>query len=636
MKSFEEPSSKVWNLVMKSALDLGNFEMGILVYRQMRQLHVQHDSFTLPIVNQVYLMLGCDVRCAKMIHCLGTHLGFSPDLYFCNTLIDLYIKCGCTIVAHKLFDEIPLRDHVSWTSLISGYVNEGKLMQALELFIEMRRQLEPNFVTMITMLRACSSCWDANSGKQFHGYLLKQGFLIDSSVRNSLLQMYTNKGTIEDVENLFSDLGAVDIVSWNIFISFYSAVGDLEALVGKIRDMLREVAPTVQTLTLIASALSKLGSCCQGQELHCFATKTGLGDRILLTCLMDLYAKFGRLDDSVRVFTEVPCPTTLTWSTLMMGFMEHGQCDEAIRLFRQLQSAGVEPTANIIENLLDVCVDTGALHLGKEIHGYFFRNSPSNSAEKNSVLETAIMNMYMRCGSISSARHCFSMMVDKGVVVWTSMIEGLGTYGLGPEALEHFNQMLKEGIEPNPITFLSILSACSHAGLTHEGCKLLFEMKWRFGFNPDLNHYTCIVDLLGRSGKLKEALSVILKMAVCPDGRIWGALLSASRVYMDRKVGEYAVKRLVQLEPDNIGYQIVFSNMQASAERWDEVEELRSTVTWAHSNKAPGWSCIEVNGEIQGFVSGDRSHLDAGIIYELLGFLSGHMKDPDMYTVKLN
>ncbi|KAK9726038.1 hypothetical protein RND81_05G186100 [Saponaria officinalis] len=581
--------------MMKSSLEFGNFEMGVLIYRKMRQFGVQHDSFTLPIVNQLYLIIGCDLNCRKMMHCVGIHLGFGLDVYFCNTLIELYAKCGCFSLARQVFDEMPLRDHVSWTSMIAGCVSEGDIMRAFDLFCEMRSEVEPNSVTLITMLQACSCRGDVVLGKQFHSYILKNGFLNDKFVINSLFRMYTYMGISLDVETLFLEC-STDVVTWNTLISFYISSGSTNRVFETFQAMLREVRPSVESLTLIASALSKCGNVSWGQQLHCFAIKTCLSDHIFSTCLMDLYSKCIDLDACFRLFNEVPCRNrnTITWSTLMSAFTENGQYDRTIGLFNQLRSSGVEMTSEILTCLLDVCIDTGALHMGKEIHCYSIRNLLFKTLENTSVAETAILNMYIKCGSISCARNTFYIMDDKDVIAWTSMIEGFGTYGLGREALALFNQMVKEGIDPNAVTFLSILSACSHSGLTKEGCEVLNTMKWEFRLEPELNHYTCIVDLLGRAGKLKDALSVILKMVACPDSRIWGALLAACRVYMDRKIGEFAVKRLLELEPDNMGYHIVFSNMQATAGQWSDVERLRTTVSELSSAKMPGWSSVDV------------------------------------------
>ncbi|KAL2464618.1 Pentatricopeptide repeat-containing protein [Forsythia ovata] len=290
---------------------------------------------------------------------------------------------------------------------------------------------------------------------------------------------------------------------------------------------------------------------------------------------MDFYAKCADLEASAQLFVEVPYRNCITWGVMISGLIENGHFKEAIELFRQLLAAGVQPIAENMRNLLVVYTHMGALQLGKSVHGYLVRNSFFYSNEGNRSLETSILNMYIRCGSFCAARICFNGMLARDLVTWTSMIEGCAVHGKGFEALELFHQMVEDRIEPNSVTFISLLSACSHSGLLHEGCELLCCMKSRFGIDPDLDHYTCIVDLLGRSGKTKEALAIIVKFVIFPDSRIWGALLAASRVNEDQKLGEYAAERLLQLEPDNVGYHTVFSNVQASAGKWDEVEEAR-------------------------------------------------------------
>ncbi|KAK0597710.1 hypothetical protein LWI29_027899 [Acer saccharum] len=287
----------------------------------------------------------------------------------------------------------------------------------------------------------------------------------------------------------------------------------------------------------------------------------------------------------------------------MSGFVQNGHFNEAIELFRQMEAAGLEPDAVILRSLVDAYSNLGVLQWGKVIHGYVIRKFLYK--DDNTLLETSILNMYIRCGNISSARECFNRMLVRDIVTWTSMIEGYAIHGLGYEALNLFDQMVENGISPNSVTFLSLLSACSHSGLVNEGCEIFYSMKWRFGIEANLEHYTCMVDLLGRSGKLKEALIIIVKLVLYPDSRIWGALLAASRIYGDRKLGEYAAQRVMELEPDNAGYYTLLCNIQASAGQWIEVEEVRRAMNEKNLKTKPAWSCIQEKGKISGFVSGN-------------------------------
>ncbi|KAG8372050.1 hypothetical protein BUALT_Bualt12G0026300 [Buddleja alternifolia] len=554
---------------------------------------VSCDSYTFPILSKLVELESGSINYAEMIHCVAMQMGFESDVYFCNTMIEAYAKSGCFENALKVFEEMPHRDLVSWTSMLSGYVHEGNASGAFRLFNEMRKETEPNEVTMIVMSQTCSSL---ALGRQFHCYVIKCGSLTDQLLKNSILKMYSDFGSVDDSEILFEETAIRDVVSWNIMISLYSSKGKTTKMAECFDRMRADVKPSIETLTSLVLVLAESGNPCQGRQLHCLAVKSGFSDDILSKNLLDLYAKSQDFEN-------------------------------AIELFKQIVITGFRPVTDIMRSLVVICMHIGALRLGKAVHSYSIKNCFFNSNESVGSLETSILNMYVRCGNISSARICFDKMHVKDLVTWSSMIEGYGTHGLGREAFKVFHEMKNEGIEPNSITFLSLLSACSHTGLLQEGCEALKSMKRDFGIEPNLDHYTCIVDLLGRSGRIKEALWVILKLVALPDSRIWGALLAAARIHEDRKVGEYAVKKVLEMKSDNAGYYTLFSNVQASVERWNEVEEVRSGMKDMNLMKFPGWSCLEVQGNFHGFVSGDRSHHQMDEICRVIECLSRNAID---------
>ncbi|RDX63922.1 Pentatricopeptide repeat-containing protein, partial [Mucuna pruriens] len=590
---------------------------------------VPHDGFTLPIVNRALSCTRVDVMYGKMIHCVAARMGLDGDLYFCNTMIDVYVKCGCIGCARRLFDEMPKRDVVSWTLMIAGYGSEGNVGVACDLFNKMRIKLEPNSVTLIVMLQACCASRTLSEGTQLHGYAWKSGLLLDWSVKNSVLRVYAGKGSTKEVELLFGEVNMRDVVSWNILISFYSSEGHAKRVAGLFKEMqsLEVHLWNIETLTLVISAFAKSGSVSEGEGVHGLVVKTGFSDDVLLTSLLDFYAKCGKLEISVQLFSEIHSKNNITWGAMMSGFIQNGSFMEAVVLFQQMQTEELDIVPEIWRNLLDAYANLGALKLGKVVHGYLIKNLFNGPIQDTVHLETSILNMYLRGGSMSSARACFDLMPVKDVVAWTTMIEGLGSHGFGFDALKCFNLMIEQRVQPNSVTFLSLLCACSHSGLVSEGCNIYHSMKWIFGIEPALDHQTCIVDLFGRRGMLKEALAMILKMIILPDGRIWSALLAASRVYGNKKIGEYAAQRLLELEPNNAGYYTLLSNVKASAGRWNEVEELRRVMSERDLKKKPGWSCIEVNGIVHGFVSGHKSHPEAEDIYEALGRLSRVTQD---------
>ncbi|GER25810.1 pentatricopeptide repeat-containing protein [Striga asiatica] len=591
LKAMKETNSFAWNSVIKAHVHSGLSESAVFVFKLMREMGVSCDGYTFPILSKLVVLLegGC-AGFAEMIHCVAVKTGFQYDIYFCNTMIEAYLKVGCFRNALNLFDEMPSRDLVSWTSMISGYVFEGNENGAFELFSKMRKEVEPNEVTLIVMVQMCCSVFEV---RQIHGYVIKSGSLVDISLKNSILKMFADFGSVGDFETLFEETATRDVVTWNTMIHLYFSKRSPKKIIDCLNKMRCEVNPSIETFTLITSGLVW----CEnhhslGTQIHSLSLKSGVFDDVLLSCLLDLYANSGYFK-------------------------------EAILLFKQMLAANVKPEVNNMRSFIVACTHLCALRLGKAVHGYFIRNYAFAPDENNvQSLETSLLNMYVKCGDIPSARICFDKMLVKDLVAWSSMIEGYGTHGLGSEALKIFSRMISEKIKPNSITFLSLLSACSHSGLVHEGCRALNNMKSEFNIEPDLDHYTCIVDLLGRSGNIKEGLSVILRRVVLPDSKIWSALLSAARVHNDWKIGGYAARKVLELERDNPGYYTLFSNVQAGSEKWDEVQQVRSVMKEMNMNKSPGWSCLEVKGVFHGFVSGDRSHEQVEEIWAMVEFFS--------------
>ncbi|XP_047306477.1 pentatricopeptide repeat-containing protein DOT4, chloroplastic-like [Impatiens glandulifera] len=627
-QSIREPNTVSWNSIIKSHIQFGYGDSAISLYRQMRNFNIQHDDFTLPILNQSALSIHNGLSFLNALLSLSIRLGLGSELYFCNTMIALYVKCGDFSYARQLFDEMPDRDVVSWTSIISCCNYEGNIDIAFKLFKEMNIVFKPTSITMVVMFDSCCSLYQ---GKQLHCYVIKIGFPIEESLQNSILKMYTDNGQQDEAENFFEEIPMKDYVSWNIMIMHAAKKGNFMNAVELFKRMRFKLGLKTETLTIMISNNINL---LHGGMIHCLSIKYGLdGDYVFRTSLLDFYAKFGELKNSTRVLTEMPFKNEVTCNAMMSAFVKCGAYDEAIRLFnRVIHYSDINPTALIFTTLISAYSHIGALRLGKVLHGYLIRTLLYNN-QNTSHLETSILNMYLNCGSISYAKACFEKIVTKDIVTWTTMIDGYGIHGLGVEALQLFDRMLKEeeGIMTRSgtsisisITFLSLLSACSHSGLLNEGFRVFNLMKWEFGIEPDLDHYTCVVDMLSRAGNLKEAICMILKRVVLPDGRIWGALLAGARVYGSEEVfGEYVASRVLELEPDNVGYYTLVSNMEAKVEKWGEVEEIRKCMRNKDLVKKPGCSYVEAGGSIHGFVSGDRSHSKTFQIYELLGGLTG-------------
>uniref|UniRef100_A0A804MHN4 Pentatricopeptide repeat-containing protein n=1 Tax=Zea mays TaxID=4577 RepID=A0A804MHN4_MAIZE len=300
-----------------------------------------------------------------------------------------------------------------------------------------------------------------------------------------------------------------------------------------------------------------------GKKLHSFAIRSGLMDTILVASFVDLYAKCGELVSSIQLFEEFNGGSKYLWSAMIWAFIYHGMFLDAIHLFERMMGSFYFPNADILRGLLVSYTEIDALRCGKATHGYIIRNNYAAESE-SCALDTALVKLYARCGDIHLAERCFSRTLQKDIVSWSSMIEAFTIHG----------------------------HACSHSGLVSEARELFDCMTKKFRFAPELGHYTCMVDVLGRSGNLEEALQVISNMKVKADGRIWGALLGSCRIHSNSKLAYFAAQKLVELEPSNVGYHVLLSNIQAGGDRWAEVEDIRSSMEVMNMEKSPAWSCI--------------------------------------------
>lgn len=547
-------------------------------------------------------------------------MGFMGNVYFGNTLLNMYAKYDHASDARKLFDEMIQRDVVTWTCMISGYIQVGNFAESFRLFNEMDHDsVLPNEVTIATILRACGiveiMC--------ILCFAIKRGHESYELVQNSALMALNRLDSFECMIKLFSSIRMKSIVSWNIILSGYASKGEPLKVVKCFESLRAELKPTHETLTQAMSALGKLGNFSQGQKLHCVAVKSGQMDAVFQACLVDFYAKCNKLLSSLLLFDEAKANNKYVWCAMILGYIQNGQFENAIDSFKEMQELGYEPNVDTLKSVVLACTELGALQYGKTIHGYLTRNILSNDFCKK-TLDTSMLNLYARCGDIALARKYFNTIVHKDVVLWSSMIDAYGIHGLGLEALKLHGDMQQCGIRPNSITFLNLLSACGHTGLVNEGRNLFHSMSRTYMIEPELMHYTCMVDLLGRCGKLSEALGLINIMKCQPDARIWGALLASCRIHSDDELGNYAARKLLDLESDNVGYHVILSNIEASEGKWESAERIRNDLSGRKIKKKPGWSCVEEKGRLTMFVASDLSHPNRDEIYKVLHCLIEH------------
>ncbi|XP_058092146.1 pentatricopeptide repeat-containing protein At5g66520-like [Magnolia sinica] len=332
------------------------------------------------------------------------------------------------------------------------------------------------------------------------------------------------------------------------------------------------------------------------------------------TSLLSGYAKLGDLECARRVFDVMPEKNLVSWSAMISGYVQGGQFVEALRLFHEMQVLKICPSLPVLVSILIAIAEMGALQEGLWVHGFIERNGLGWAPN----LRASLVHMYMKCGDVVSAWQAFDKMPDRGLDVWNAMIVGLGLHGQGEEALRIFLSMVTEGLQPDDITFIGVLCGCSHAGLVDKGLECFASMNTVYNVLPKVEHYSCVVDLLGRAGLIKEALEVIQSMPVEANGRVWGSLFGACRNHGYAELGEIVGKHLIKLEPHRAGRYVLLANIYASMDRWEDAIKVRELMKQNGVELEPGCSLIEVDGVVHEFLVGDRVHPQTSDIYRKL------------------
>ncbi|CAI0475986.1 unnamed protein product [Linum tenue] len=384
------------------------------------------------------------------------------------------------------------------------------------------------------------------------------------------------------------------------------------------------IAADSYTFSCILKCFAASGSVKNGEWLHGYLLKLDLAacSCSVVNSLLSFYAKVGRVESARKLFDELPQRDVVSWNSMISGYVANGLLHDAIRLFHEMTSSGTKPDIFTLSAVLHACASSGSLESGKSVHNYI----TGQGLESNLFVCNALMDMYAKCGSMEDASLVFSQMPVKDIISWNTIIAGYGMHGFGKEAIRAFEEMRRDGIKPDGVSFISVLYACSHSGLVNEGWRFFNIMQKECKIEPSLEHYACMVDLLSRSGKLQMAYEFIKGMPIKPDATIWGALLCGCRIHHDVKLAERVAEHVFELEPENARYYVLLANIYAEAEKWEEVKELRVKIGRRGLKKHPGCSWIEVKGKVHVFVAKDGSHPEVRKIEALLRKVREGMK----------
>lgn len=492
---------------------------------------------------------------------------------------------------------------------------------------------DANFSVPKFCISSLLNCQGVSTIRQVHALIAVTGMLHNLSVVNKLLHMYSYHRALGDAYALFGVMTERDPVSWSVMVGGFAKVGDSFMCYGTFRELIRSGAqPDNYTLPMVTRACRDTSDLQMGRVVQSVAWKNGLNlDRFVCAALVEMYAKCGVIEDARQLFAEMPDKDLVTWTVMIGALADSGDANESLELFDRMTREGIVPDKVAMVNVVHACAKFGALHKAREVHNYI----RMKNITLNVILETAMIDMYAKCGCLGSARGIFETMKEKNVISWSAMIAAYGYHGQGRKALDLFPMMSSSGILPNKITFVSLLYACSHAGLVEDGLRIFSLMQNDYGLEPDVQHYTSMVDLLGRAGRFGEALNLIDHMMVEKDEGLWGALLGACRKHRNIDLAERAAKSLLELKSNNPGHYVLLSNIYANAGRWEDVAKIRNLMTKQRLKKVPGWTWIEVADKVYRFAVGDTNHPRSQEIYLLLKNLceklelAGYVPDTD-------
>jgi len=588
--------------------------------------YLKPDSYTYPSVLKACGGL-CRVVLGQMIHTCLVKEGLMVDIVVGSSLVGMYAKCNEFECAVKLFDEMPDKDVACWNTVISCYYQSGKFEEALRYFSMMRRfGFEPDSVTITTAISSCARLLDLDRGREIHKELVNSGFRMDSFVSAALVDMYGKSGQLEMAIEVFEHMPNKTVVAWNSMINGYGFKGDCFSCIQLFKRMYSEgVKPTLTTLTSILMACSQSARLLEGKFVHGYITRNRIQPDIFLnSSLMDLYFKCGKVESAETIFKLMPKMTTVSWNVMISGYVTEGKLFDALRLFGEMRQSFVEPDAITFTSVLAACSQLAALEKGREIHNLIVERNLGN----NEVVMGALLDMYAKCGAVEEAFGVFKCLPERDLVSWTSMITAYGSHGQVYEALELFAEMLQSNVKPDRVTFLAILSACSHAGLVDDGLYHFNQMINVYGIIPRVEHYSCLITLLGRAGRLHEAYEILQSNPeISDDFQLLSTLFSACRLHKNLDLGVEIAEKLIDKDPDDSSTYIILSNMYASFGKWDEVRMVRSKMKDLGLKKNPACSWIEINEKIVPFFVEDNSHYHLEGISNFLSYLTSHMED---------
>lgn len=604
----------LWNRTLSEYHQAGENMAAVECFMDMNRSKVGYDNVTFVIILATITDVN-NLGLGQQFHGMAFKSGLDIDVSVSNSLINMYSKTNGLISAQKIFANMEELDLISWNSMIASYVQSGLEEESITLFVDLLSDgLSPDHFTLASVLKACSLLARLSLSEQIHVLALKTGVITDNFVCTALIDVYSRNGRMNEAQSLVQDKDEFDLASWNAMMSGYIACKnsgkalELFASMHKSGERLDEM-----TFATAAKACSYLIGLEQGSQIHAYVVKIGFDSDLFVGCgILDMYIKCGAMVDAHRVFQGMPTPDHVAWTTMISGCVENGDEDRALLVYHQMRESGIEPDEYTFATLIKASSCLTALEQGRQIHAEVIKSFCASDP----FVWTSLIDMYAKCGNIEDSYNLFKRVNVQAIGSWNAMIVGLAQHGHGVEALKLFHNMIFLGIKPDGVTFVGVLSACGHSGLTSEANLYFDSMYNDYGIRPEIEHYSCLVDALGRAGRVKEAEKLIESMPYNASSSMYTALLGACRIQGDTETGKRVATQLLALEPSDSSAYVLLSNIYAASNQWDEVTDARKMMKRKNVKKDPGFSWIDVKNKVHLFVVDDKSHPLADMIYD--------------------
>ncbi|GJV51429.1 pentatricopeptide repeat-containing protein [Tanacetum coccineum] len=682
-----------WNSMMSGFFRNGFVEKCVEVFVLMvRSGECVPDAYSFTCVMKAYGGLK-DLKLALQLHGLVKKFEFLGDESVESSLVDMYIKCGAPDIAERvflrignpnmfswnsmiygysklygaqraleLFEQMPKRDVVSWNMIISILSRHGNVVKTLSMFIEMCSQgFRPNSMTYASLLSACTSIYDLNWGAHLHARIIRMQQNIDVYVGSSLIDMYAKCGSFKKARQIFNDIQEHNIVSWTSLIGGAVHCGnEIEAFSLFRRMKAVPVASDHFTLATVLGACCNMNDINLGSQIHAYSLRIG-NDHLtpVANALITMYAKCGNIESANRLFNslshrdiiswttmitsfsqngniekareyfdEMPERNVISWNSMLAGYVQHGFWEKGLNVLMRQQ--GVKPDWITFVSSIGVCANAAILKLGHQIVSQVEKfGFGSDVSVKNSIV-----TMYSKCGRIREAEKTFDLIVTKNLISWNAMMAGYAQSGQGHQVINTFEKMLESGIMPDHISYVSVLSGCSHSGLVSEGHHYFDMMIKHHDISPTCEHFACMVDLLGRSGHIEKAKELIDKMPMEPNAAVWGALLGACRIHGNSIMAETALKNLVELDAEDSGSYVLLANLYSDSGNLENVSNVRKLMKDKGIRKNPGCSWMGQDNRVHVFTVDDTNHPRIKDVYDNLQDIIRKIEETGMYAVK--